>query len=92
MIGAKQLATSDHLKIDKHRKDFVTGAKIVSAKNRIPRFSSEQTKERYVVVPSLWHKVEERAIKNHNSKVTLTQLKGSKRSKMLDGSLIRVDS
>jgi hypothetical protein len=83
------------MRAEKNKKEISSGAKIVSAKHRIPRFSSEHVKDRYVV-PSLWQKAEERAIKNHESKQALMKqskvIKASKKAKMLDGIVKRVDS
>lgn len=61
VVGAKSMATSDHLKINKMSKEYGRGLQVmVSAKHRMPRFSSESgTKDQFNVVPSLWHKVDE---------------------------------
>lgn len=61
----------------------------------MPRFSSEQGKERYLA-PNLWHKIDEKTIKHGGhggeSKVQVYTLKGSKKAKMFDNTVHRIDS
>ena len=95
VTGAKSIATSDHMKIDKHgNKDFkgnYTGH-VTSAKHRVPRFSPEHTQDSYVV-PTLWHKLEDKSSNLYEKKGAMSQQKGSKKAtKLLNGSATRVDS
>ena len=86
-------AKLDDSKVDKHQKRDIKGrVNIISAKQRMPRFSSEQMKERYVfTVPTLWHKVDEQVMKKQNSKITLAKVKEPKKVKMIDEPSVRIE-
>ena len=91
VIGAKSIAAADHLKINKMSKEYSRGLRVVvSTKYRVPRFSSETgTRDQFNVVPSLWHKADERTQKTLEKKQRL--LSPAKKKSKVDGHQ-RVDS
>ena len=68
VLGVKTITTVDNIKTSKRmQKDNKEGGTVenisTANKSRMPRFSSEQGKERYLA-PSLWHKMDEKNIKH----------------------------
>ena len=65
---------------------------MASTKHRMPRFGSEQTRETNMI-PTLWHKAEEKMHKQTESKLQKSHKKGaSKKTKHVDDQSRRADS
>ena len=89
-LGAKQLIFTEQFRgvADKHKKEQQHGG---SAKHRMPRFSSEVTNDR-CVVPSLWHKPEEKAKAGSRTKDAMHLKNELKKAKILERSTSRHES
>ena len=88
VIGAKAIVTTDCHKIERQSKEFSSKSNGNSTKNRIPRFNSEQGVKEGYMVPTLWHKAEEKQVAQIDPKGNTTVIKNSLQTKMLEKSMM----
>ena len=88
VIGAKSIVTTDCHKIERQSKEFSSKSNGNSTKNRIPRFNSEHGVKEGYMVPTLWHKAEEKQVAMIDPKGNTTVIKNSLQTKMLEKSMM----